>query len=285
LSSALRKFADLVLDDPVGVARMSMHSAVEVVGVSVATANRFARAIGFDGYAAFRAELIQGLAPAFEPVERLASSISKGSTSPEIIAASLAECMRNLELTSKEINQTDCTRAIDLILAANQKLILGFDNSAYLAGLFANGLDRYCEGARAVSSLNGALGAARQLYRLGRDDLVIAIAFPRYFRETVELARLATECSVPLLAITDGPRSPLASIADVTLYVSSRSEFASTSDAATLALIEALTAAIATRATKSIDSAEKFTAFALPWFEPLQRSNRTMTKNLSKRRS
>ena len=57
LSDALKTFADYVVARPVEVARKSIQSASLEAGVSVASANRLARILGYSGYGEFRAEL------------------------------------------------------------------------------------------------------------------------------------------------------------------------------------------------------------------------------------
>lgn len=268
LTGAARAFADFVLAEPIAVARTSIHGAVERVGVSVATANRFARAIGFKGYAEFRAELISGFTSAFAPVEKLRSQISRQSTSAEIIAASMAEDVANLEATRQALSDEVCEKAVELITSAERIYIIGIDNSSHLAGLLAAGLGRYRSNVRSLSSADGAIGASRQLFRYGPKDLVITIAFPRYFRDSVELSRFVKDRGVPLIAITDGPKSPIAALADTLLYAHADRQLASTSNASVLALLEGLVGAVAHRSPRSVDLEQQFTSFAVPWFEP-----------------
>jgi DNA-binding MurR/RpiR family transcriptional regulator len=267
-SGALRAFADYVLAEPVEVARTSIHGAVQSVGVSVATANRFARAIGFKGYVEFRAELISGFSSAFAPVEKLKNEISRQSTSAEIIAASISQDLANLEATRQILRPETCTEAVDLILRAERIYVVGIDNSAHLAGLLASGLGRYRPNVRSLSSADGAFGASRQLFRYGPADLVITIAFPRYFRDAVELSRFVKDRGVPLIAITDGPASPIAALTETVLYARAERQLASTSNASVLALLEGLVGAVAHRSPRSVEIEQQFASFALPWFEP-----------------
>jgi hypothetical protein len=46
---------------------------------------------------------------------------------------------------------------------------------------------------QALASLEGSSHGARALARLGSDDLLIALAFPRYFADTVTLAGQAEQ--------------------------------------------------------------------------------------------
>jgi DNA-binding MurR/RpiR family transcriptional regulator len=267
MTGALRTFADFVLAEPVQAARMSIHTAVQAVGVSVATANRFARAIGFGGYAEFRDELIKGFETALEPVNRLEQQISKTSTNLEVFQASLSEDVRNVQRTLEALNADICARAVDLVLSARRIYVLGFDNAASLGSVLANGLGQFRDDVRSVSNTEGAFGGARHLSHFDTSDLVIAIAFPRYIKDTIELARLAKLRRIPILAVTDSHQSPLAAIADTSLYAFSERQLSSVSNASALAIIEALVAAVAHSTPSSVRRAEEFTSLVLPWLE------------------
>jgi DNA-binding MurR/RpiR family transcriptional regulator len=267
MTGSLRRFADHVLAEPIAVARSSIHAAVERVGVSVATANRFARALGYAGYAEFRAELIQSFAEALAPVQRLERQVSTTSTSLDVMRASLQEDVGNLQATLDLLTAQSCDRAVELILSARRVHTLGFDSAAALAWLLANGLAQVRDGVSGSANMDGGFGAARQLCRFGSEDVVIAVAFPRYMRETLDLARQAKARGARLIALTDGHRSPLARIADVSLYAEPQRQFAAVSNASALALIEALVAAVAHRAPDAIHRAEEFASFVHPWLE------------------
>jgi DNA-binding MurR/RpiR family transcriptional regulator len=91
------------------------------------------------------------------------------------------------------------------------------------------------------------------------------MAFPRYVTDTVTLASRAKERSAQVLAFTDAPTSPLVPLADVTLYAQTERLLSPTSDAAALALIQAVCDAVAHRANRSVHAASKMTEAVLPW--------------------
>ncbi len=68
-----------------------------------------------------------------------------------------------------------------------------------------------------------------------------------------------------MLALTDGPTSPLAPIADIALYAQAGNRLSANSDATVLALIEALCGAVAHRAERPVKAAAEMTEFVLPW--------------------
>jgi len=280
LTAALRGFADFVISEPLTAARLSVHAAGREAGVSVATANRFARTLGYSGYPEFRSELIKSFEPAYEPVRRLSVNLRKQATSLEIMRESLQLDVQNIEATLRNLSKASCERAVAMILEAQRIFVAGLDNSGHLAMLLANGLELYCQNVHTVGNVGGALASVRKLTRFGRADLIVAIAFPRYLNDTVKLTALAKRRGVKVIAITDRPSSPLVELADVALYVHAERQFAATSDASVLSVIEALCAAVAHHAAGAEAAATSYTEGALPWFEmpgrpPTRRSRRT----------
>jgi DNA-binding MurR/RpiR family transcriptional regulator len=265
LSPALRAFADFVLSEPMKVAHMSINETVSASGVSVATANRFARSLGFEGYAQFRAEVIQGFESVFAPVEKLRTKLSENSTVRDVVVASIEEDIDNLTQTIRNLDGLASERAVEMLLKAENIFLLAFDNAAALANIFAHRLELAGMQVRMIDNGGGTLSAARNLSRFTKNDLVVSIAFPRYMRDTVELSRTVQRRGIPILAITDQQTSPLASLGTLTLYVRASRSFSSTSDTAILALLEALAAGVASRSAGATSAAEKFADFAYPW--------------------
>src|ERR1700682_628839 len=99
LSQAHRKAADFVLKHPFQAATMMIEELARAAGVSVATANRFARALGIDGYPAFRAELVDTFSATLAPVEKLRAQLRHSATGAEIMRAALEQSRRNLQMT------------------------------------------------------------------------------------------------------------------------------------------------------------------------------------------
>lgn len=269
LSQALKTFADFVLAEPMRIARMSINDTVAASGVSVATANRFARTLGFDGYAQFRQELIRGFESVFAPDDRLKQKLTETSTARDVLVASLEEDIENLKATILNLDHERCEQAVRMIASARNIFIIGFDRSASLAELLANGLELAGCQVRVVENGGGAAGASRQLYRFTDADLVISIAFPRYLKDTVDLTHYVSQRGLKILSITDNQNSPLAAFGDLTLYVRAAREYSSTSDTAILGLIEALIAGV-THHCRDVagELADAYSEFSYPWLSP-----------------
>ena len=240
LTPAHQRMANYVLDNLFRAATMRIDEFATAVDVSVATANRFAKALGFDGYPQFRAELVRGFEATLAPVERLRDELARPTTVAEVFAASLDEGARNLESTRRSLDPESIERAVDAILSAQRVYVMGFGASGFLAGLMQHGLEMHCHMVTSVSTVGGASHAARQLFKLTAQDLVVVIAFPRYVTDSLMLAQRVKDHGGRLLALTDGPTSPLAPLADIALYANAGNRLSANSDATVLALIEAL---------------------------------------------
>lgn len=265
LSKAHRKVADYVLSNVFRSATMSIDELANAVGISVATANRFARALGFEGYPQFRAELVTGFEAMLAPIEKLRTEVQRPATTTEIIAGSLSEDISNLEATRRALSVELCSQAVKLIQNAERIYIVGYGASAYLGGLMAHALDPFCGTVQCTLSSGGPVQVARQLFKYTPRDLVIGISFPRYADDVVTLLEQVREKGVPILALTDAPNSPLASLANVTLYAETRRQLSPNSEGAALCLIEAICSAIAHQSKSPVHSASEVTKFMLPW--------------------
>lgn len=265
LTRSHRQMADYVLAHPLQAATMPIDELAATLGVSVATANRFARALEFDGYQQFRAALVLGFETTLAPVEKLRSTLEHPTTVADVFASALAENQRNIDLTRQSLDAHSCEQAVGAILNAKRIYIMGFGASSWLGGLLQRSLDPYCDNVQLLASMESSSHAARVLTRLQPTDLLIAIAYPRYFADTVLLTRRAREAGVPVLALTDRVTSPLAPLATVALYAHTDSQYFANSEASALALIEALSSAVAHSAKGSLKAATQLAESVLPW--------------------
>lgn len=265
LSSSHRRVADVVLDQPLRVATMRMEELAEIAGVSVATTNRFARALGYDGYAQFRADLVLGFEAAMAPVIKASATAAAHDSAATVLANALIQTAANVALTCQTLDAAQCERAVAAILGARRIVIAGFGSSAWLAGLLHRKLDLYCDHVRLLASVEGATFGARSVGRAGSGDLVIAIAFPRYLDDTVRLAQMGHAVGATVLAITDGPKSPLVAVSDLTLYAAADSRHFANCEASALALTEALSCAVAHASGRAQAVAAALAEAVLPW--------------------
>jgi DNA-binding MurR/RpiR family transcriptional regulator len=77
------------------------------------------------------------------------------------------------------------------------------------------------------------------------EDRILAISFTPYASETISLAQRAAARGVPIIAITDSPFSPLASVASLWFEIQEANFEGFRSMSATLSLAMTLTVAVA----------------------------------------
>lgn len=273
LSNAHRKAADYVLANTFRAATMTIDELSDAAGISLATANRFAHALGFDGYAAFRNAMVADFASSLAPVEKMRSEVQKNSSSAEIIEAALSNDIRNIEATRQALVPAHCDQVVEMVLQADRVFVVGFGASAFLAGIMVHGLEPFCRTVLSGANLGGPSQTGRQFFKLDQRDVVIALAYPRYATDTVRLARRAVEKGAKLIAFTDSPHSPLAPLADVTMYSHTERQLSATSDAAALVLIQAICDVVAHRAKRSVQAASEMTEFVLPWLHQAEQKS------------
>jgi DNA-binding MurR/RpiR family transcriptional regulator len=265
LTPSHRQIADWVQAHPLHAATMPIDELAATVGVSVATANRFARALEFEGYAQFRAALVLGFETTLAPVQKLRSKLERSATVADVCSGVLADIQRNIEATRQALDPQACERAVEALLVAQRVYVVGFGASSWLAGLLQRGLDPYLDHVQSLATMESAPFAAKALARARPGDLLVAIAFPRYLADTVLLVRQARDAGLPVLALTDRVTSPLAPLATVSLYASVDSHYFAASEASVLPLIEALCSAVAHRAKGSVRAATQLAESVLPW--------------------
>ena len=272
LTPSHQQMADYVLAHPLQAATMPIDELAAAVGVSIATANRFARAIGLDGYPMLRAELVKGFEAMLAPIEKMRIKLEKPTSIQDVFAAALEESQRNIAATRDALDPTACEMAVQALLAARRVYLAGYGASGWLAGLLQRGLDAYCDNVHLLAGVGGASYGARLLPRMGEGDVLVAISYPRYLTDTVLLAQGAFERSVKVVALTDGPHSPILPFAHVCLFAQTENQYAANSESSALALIEALTSAVAHQSKDSVKTAARMTEAVLPWLHDSARS-------------
>lgn len=241
LPEAQRAVADAILGDPLLGALWGIEAMAERAGVSVGSVMRLARGLGFDGFSAFRDAL------------RAACSARSGEAAPEELEVptdlygTLAEVVRrdsqHLQRMIQVVDHATLDAAAEALLKARQRLILGRGVGHVMGLILAFYLTQ--AGVPCIAALPSDF--SNQAANLGPEDLLVAVSFHPYSRETVDAAAFARQNRVPILALTDRPDSPLAGHADVLLAVPSEDLLFSCSLTSFAALAHAFAIVLAAR--------------------------------------
>lgn len=253
-----RLIADYILRNPVRASSTNIEELATQTGVSPATISRFARGLGFDGFAEMRMCIADALVTVMAPVAKLRKSMADRRGAPSA-DGSLQASSRQLDLLDAEGISRQCARLADRIAKARSVHVMGFGMSAHLAGLAVLGLQPYHPAVSAVVEFGGTEVAAGRLMAIGKPDLVIAITFPRYSSDVVSLARYVRSREAGLVALTDSIASPLFAIADETIIAPADHAVLSSSVVAAVAILETLVATLMLSDPKNVEHADRLT--------------------------
>ena len=208
----------------------------ESVGVSESTVVRFAAAMGYEGYPQLQRSLQELVSHRLTANQRfeMATELDPSAALTTVLKSD----MQNLRNTLEQVEQQVFDEVVQRLLNANAVYVMGLRSAAPLAQFMGYYLNYIFDNVHLVSS--GATDVFEEIIKLRENDVLIGISFPRYSTRTLGAMRFAKRCGAQVVAITDGPMSPLAEIADLSL--TARTDMASFVDslAAPLSLINAL---------------------------------------------
>lgn len=202
LTPVERRIAAEVLADPTLLAFGTVSDLAERVGTSRPSIVRFGTKLGFSGYADMRDHARQNLsAQLSRPSERIRQQ--EGSVGAA--GLTLIEALRHL---FEGLDSQHLANLGDPLVRAEHVWILSGETSLAGAHALASGLTMVRPNVHLVSQH----ASGRDLGGAAAGDAAILFDFPRYRRHTVTAARALAQAGVELVAITDGPLSPYATL-------------------------------------------------------------------------
>jgi len=236
MSKSQKRIADYIISHYDQAAFMTASNLGEIVEVSESTVVRFAMSLGFDGYPGLQRSLQEIIRNRLTNVQRI--NLSQNLTEESVLVSVLKSDMNNLRNTIENTDSQVFKNTIQCILNANNVYVMGLRSAQMLSQFLGYYLNFVLPNVRVVGS--GVLDAIDQLMRIGKDDVLIAITFPRYSTRTVEAVQVAKSKGAQVIAITDSTLSPIVGPADFALMA--RSDMASFVDSlvAPLSLINAI---------------------------------------------
>ena len=243
LSKSHRRIAECIVTHYDKAAFMTASKLGEYVGVSESTVVRFAAALGYDGFPQLQKALQELIRHRLTATQRLEMTGDMGHA--QVLNKVLKTDIQNIRTTLDELDLATFDAVIESILQARNLYVLGLRASAPLAEFFGHYLNFIFPNVHTVTS--GVSDVFEQIARISDEDVLIGISFPCYTSHTVKAMKFARSRGATLIAITDGPLSPLH--AEANLCLMAKSDMASFVDslAAPISLINALIVALSQR--------------------------------------
>ena len=237
----LTQVASYALENPDDIAFGTVATIAQAADVQPSTLVRFAQSLGYQGFSELQ-EVFQSR------LEQLREHTRNSGKAGLVFDGFANASEQSLATLREKLDPQQLQVAADMLAKAETIYLIGlrrsFPISSYMAYAFGKLGIRYV----LVDSLGG-LAAEDTSFATPR-DVVLAVSFTPYASETVTLTQKLAARGVPVLAITDSPFSPLASIAQTWFEVQEANFEGFRSMAATLTLAMTLTVATAERRSK-----------------------------------
>ena len=262
-SKGQKRIANYILESYDKAAFMTASRLGKTVSVSESTVVRFAAELGYDGYPSMQRSLQKMIRNRLTSVQRIEVSNDRIGDQ-DLLSSVLQSDIEKIRLTLEGVDRQSFDRAVDAIVSARKIYIMGVRSSASLATFLSFYFNLIFDNVISVAA-NTASEVFETMLRVGAEDVVIGVSFPRYSSRTVQAMNFARDRGATTIAITDSEASPLAPISNYTLKA--RSDMASFVDSlvAPLSLVNALLVAVSRK--KNDDLAHTFQTLEDIWDE------------------
>ena len=262
-SKGQKLIAGFILESYDKAAFMTASRLGKTVNVSESTVVRFAAELGYDGYPAMQKALQEMIRSKLTSIQRIEVSNDRIGNQ-DILSMVMQSDMDKIHMTLEETNREDFDRAVSAIVDARHIYILGVRSAAAIATFLGFYFNLIFDNVVMITA-NTPSEVFESLLRVGEEDVIIGVSFPRYSSRAVQAVSFARDRGATTIAITDSEASPLAQISQYTLKA--RSDMASFVDSlvAPLSLVNALLVEVSRK--KNEDLSKTFQTLEKIWEE------------------
>ncbi|MEE1191384.1 MAG: MurR/RpiR family transcriptional regulator [Blautia sp.] len=249
-SKGQKKLAAYIQENYDKAAFLTAAKLGETVGVSESTVVRFAIYLGYKGYPEFQKALEELVRTKLNSIQRMEVTYGKVPQS-EILDTVLHSDIDKIKMTLDAVDHEAFELAVETILKAKNIYIVGIRSCAPLASFLAFYLNLIFDSVRLLNT-NSASELFEQMIRIGEEDVIIGISFPRYSMRTLKALEFANNRNAKVITLTDSIHSPMNLYSSCNLIA--RSDMASIVDSlvAPLSVINALVVALSMRKQKDV---------------------------------
>ncbi len=240
LSKGQKRIADYISQHADKAVQMTAARLAVEANVSESTVVRFAALIGYDGYPKMQRALQEMLRIRSTSVQRIA--LTEDMPPKKALSVVLKRDIQNIRRTLEDLNPDVFEQAVQIMVHAKNIYIIGLRSAAPLAEFFGHYLSYIFSNVQIVGE--GVTHVMEHLVRVGEEDVVFAMSFPRYSSRTVEAVEFAKRQGAKIVALTDTLISPIASLSDCALIAGSDMALFADSLVAPLSVINALIVAL-----------------------------------------
>jgi DNA-binding MurR/RpiR family transcriptional regulator len=249
LPKRLTQVATYAVENPDDMAFGTVASIAQSADVQPSTLVRFSQALGYQGFSdlqeVFRSRLRDRVLNYDERLEQLRGHTKDGSKSSRIFQGFADAAEHSIAALRDKLDATQLEQAVKLLAEAETIYLIGLRRSFPISSYMSYAFGKLGVKNTLINAVGGL--AAEDVGFATPKDRILAISFTPYASETISLTQRAAASHVPIVAITDSPFSPLASLATTWFEIQEGNFEGFRSMAATLALAMTLTVAVAER--------------------------------------
>jgi DNA-binding MurR/RpiR family transcriptional regulator len=258
LTPAERKVAEVLAGEPQTVAFGTVANVARRAGTSGPSVVRLAVKLGYGGFVDLQADVQQELARQLGP----ARDRIRQRPPTDLVGRTLAAEINNITQTLATLNADTFKSAVNKLSdRRRQVFVLAGENTLPAGRVLAGHLAQLRDG---VTLLTGSeVAASKRLASLDRGDVLVAVDTRRYERWVLTVLRRGADQGASVIALTDSPLSPLATLAQETFFIGAQGVGPFDSLVGAIGLVNALVAAVAARLRQS--AAARLDAIEAAW--------------------
>ena len=207
LSKGQKRLATYITDNYDKAVFLTAAKLGEVVGVSESTVVRFAMHLGYKGYPEFQSALEELVRNKLNSLQRMEVTYGRINQSKILDSVLKADAQR-IESSLEKIDENAFELAVDTILNARDIYIIGIRSCAPLANFMAFYFTLIFEHVHLIQTSSSS-EIFEQMVRIGKEDVIIGISFPRYSMRTLKAMEFANNRSAKVITLTDSVHSPM----------------------------------------------------------------------------
>lgn len=227
LTKKERLVAQYLLDNRAKAGFMTASGISRDLDISDGTVIRFARKLGYTGFAdlqeALQQEIVEKLAQTGErvviPQKRLDQAL-ESSSGKSLLQLAVDGLVENVGVLAEKNSDEIFERAARIIYDSRRKVVAGFRGCAAAAESLTARLAYLLDDVYPV--LHADPSDYSRVFNLEQGDCLIAIGFEEYQKSLVSLVKQAQKCGARVVVITDKETSPLAFRSSACIYCSIR---------------------------------------------------------------
>jgi len=250
LSKRLQQVAAYVLDNKNHIAFETVSIIAKDAGVPPSTLIRFASAFDFSGFnemkQLFRSSLLEETSNYTDRIrllKELDGEMTQTATPVDILREFARANSYSMQQLATQTSPELLENAIQLLNNADNIYIVGLGRSFSISSYLTYAFRHLNKRAFLIDGLGGMF--KEQLSMVGSKDVVIAISFSPYSKETTTISDILAKSRTKQIIITDSQISPLASFSDVCFVVKEAKVDAFRSQAASFCLAQTLAVSLA----------------------------------------